>query len=87
MRWFWIDKFTEFISGRRAVAIKNVSLSEEHLVDYMPGYPLLPASLIVEGLAFEDGAAVVPSLTVQRDLSNSLREIPKPLRKTKGSRV
>ena len=31
MRWIWIDKFVEFESGRRAVAVKNVTLAEEHL--------------------------------------------------------
>jgi len=27
MRWFWIDRFTEFERGRRAVAIKALALS------------------------------------------------------------
>ena len=31
MRWIWIDKFIHFESGRRATAIKNVTLAEEHL--------------------------------------------------------
>ena len=31
MRWIWIDRFAEFESGKRAVAIKNVTLAEEHL--------------------------------------------------------
>jgi len=26
MRWFWFDKFLEFESGKRAVAIKNLTL-------------------------------------------------------------
>jgi 3-hydroxyacyl-[acyl-carrier-protein] dehydratase len=58
MRWFWIDRFTEFASGSRAVAIKNVSLAEEHLHDYFPGYPIMPASLIVEGIAQTGGLLV-----------------------------
>ena len=58
MRWIWIDKFTEFESGRRAVAIKNVTLAEEHLHDHFPGYPLMPASLIVEGMAQTAGILV-----------------------------
>ncbi len=51
MRWFWIDRFEEFDKGRRATAIKNVALSEEHLHDHFPGFAVMPASLIVEGLA------------------------------------
>lgn len=58
MRWIWIDKFVEFESGRRAVAIKNVSLAEEHLHDHFPGYPVMPASLIVEGMAQTAGILV-----------------------------
>jgi 3-hydroxyacyl-[acyl-carrier-protein] dehydratase len=58
MRWFWIDRFTEFDSGRSAAAIKNVSLAEEHLHDHFPGVPLMPNSLIIEGLAQTGGLLV-----------------------------
>lgn len=58
MRWIWIDKFTDFQSGSRAVAIKNVSLAEEHLHDHFPAYPVMPASLIVEGMAQTAGILV-----------------------------
>ena len=58
MRWFWIDRIIEFESGRRSRAIKNVTLAEEHLNDYLPGYPVMPASLIVEGLAQTGGLLV-----------------------------
>jgi 3-hydroxyacyl-[acyl-carrier-protein] dehydratase len=58
MRWIWIDKFTEFESGVRATAIKNVSLAEEHLHDHFPAYPVMPASLIVEGMAQTAGILV-----------------------------
>lgn len=58
MRWFWIDRFTEFESGRRATAIKNVSLAEEHLHDHFPGVPVMPNSLIIEGLAQTAGLLV-----------------------------
>ena len=55
MRWFWIDKFIEFESGVQAKAIKNVSLSEEHLHDHFPGFPVMPGSLILEGMAQTGG--------------------------------
>ena len=58
MRWIWIDRFVEFESGRRAVAIKNVTLAEDHLHDHFPGCPLMPNSLIVEGLAQTGGLLV-----------------------------
>lgn len=58
MRWIWIDKFLEFQSGKFARAIKNLTLAEEHLHDHFPGYPVMPASLIIEGMAQTGGILV-----------------------------
>jgi len=55
MRWFWVDRFLEFESGSYAKAVKNVSLSEEHLHDHYPGFAVMPGSLIIEGLAQTGG--------------------------------
>lgn len=55
MRWYWIDRFIEFKSGSHAKAVKNVSLAEEHLHDHFPGFPVMPASLMIEGLAQTGG--------------------------------
>jgi 3-hydroxyacyl-[acyl-carrier-protein] dehydratase len=58
MRWIWIDKFTEFTSRTSATAVKNVSLAEEHLHDLYPAFPIVPHSLIVEGMAQTAGILV-----------------------------
>jgi 3-hydroxyacyl-[acyl-carrier-protein] dehydratase len=58
MRWFWIDRFIAFESGRFAKAIKNVSLAEDHLHDHFPGYPVMPKSLVIEGIAQTGGLLV-----------------------------
>ncbi len=58
MRWYWFDKFTEFESGRYAVAVKNVTLAEDHLFEYFPGHPVLPNSLVLEGVAQVGGLLV-----------------------------
>ena len=58
MRWIWIDKFTTFESGKRAVSVKNVTLAEDHLHDHFPGYPVMPSSLMVEGMAQTAGILV-----------------------------
>jgi len=58
MRWIWIDTFTEFVPGRTATAVKNVSLAEEHLHDHFPGYPVMPPSLMIEGMAQTAGILV-----------------------------
>ncbi|QNN24757.1 beta-hydroxyacyl-ACP dehydratase [Planctomycetales bacterium ZRK34] len=51
MRWCWIDRILVLDKGARCVAIKNVSLAEEHLHDHFPGTPVVPASLMIEGMA------------------------------------
>ena len=58
MRWIWIDKFTEFHSGQRAVAVKNVTLAEEHLHDHFPGFPVMPECLMIEAMAQTAGILV-----------------------------
>jgi len=58
MRWIWIDKFIEFDSGRRAVALKNVTLAEEHLHDHFPGFPVMPECLMIEAMAQTAGILV-----------------------------
>ena len=55
MRWMWIDRFIEFEKGSHSKAIKNVTLAEEHLHDHFPGFPIMPASLMVEGMAQTGG--------------------------------
>jgi 3-hydroxyacyl-[acyl-carrier-protein] dehydratase len=58
MRWMWIDRFVDFQSKKSARAVKNLSLAEDHLRDHFPGYPVMPGSLILEGLAQTGGILV-----------------------------
>jgi len=58
MRWFWIDRFLAFHRGSHAVAVKTISLSDHEIADHFPAYPLMPSSLIVEGLAQAGGLLV-----------------------------
>lgn len=64
MRWMWIDRIVELVPRERLVAIKNVSLAEEHLHDHFPArgarpaIPIMPASLIIEGMAQTAGILV-----------------------------
>ena len=58
MRWFWIDRFIEFVRDSRATTIKNISFGEEPIDDYLPGHPHYPHSLIIEGMAQTGGLLV-----------------------------
>lgn len=77
MRWMWIDRIIELDTGKRLVAIKHVSMAEEHLHDHFPAepgvhdepggadaralrpaLPIMPASLIIEGMAQSAGILV-----------------------------
>ncbi|MCB9841596.1 MAG: beta-hydroxyacyl-ACP dehydratase [Phycisphaeraceae bacterium] len=77
MRWMWIDRIIELDKGTRLVAIKHVSMGEEHLHDHFPAgtgpqsetagtdaraprpaLPVMPASLIIEGMAQSAGILV-----------------------------
>lgn len=65
MRWMWIDRVIELVPRERMVAIKHVSLAEEHLHDHFaagPGgeaaMPVMPACFIIEGMAQTGGILV-----------------------------
>ena len=58
MRWIWIDRFIEFVPHQRATAVKNISLAEEHLHDHWEPFPIMPSSLMIEGMAQTGGILV-----------------------------
>lgn len=51
MRFFLIDRITEWEPGRSASAVKNISLSEDFFQDHFPRKPIMPGALILEGMA------------------------------------
>ena len=58
MRWIWIDRMVAFESGKSARAVKALSLAEDFFADHYPGYPVMPACFILEGLAQTGGILV-----------------------------
>ena len=57
-RWMWLDRFTAFESGKLAKSQKNVALTDEPVDLYLPSFPMLPCSLVVEGFALTGGILV-----------------------------
>ncbi|MBY0307596.1 MAG: hypothetical protein K2Q09_02540 [Phycisphaerales bacterium] len=63
MRWMWIDRVVELTPGKRLVAVKNVSLTEEHLHEHFgadaaggqEALPVMPACFVLEGMAQSGG--------------------------------
>lgn len=64
MRWLWIDRILSLEPGVRLTACKAVSLSEPHLHEHFPALaaegalPVVPAPLIIEGMAQAGGLLV-----------------------------
>ena len=75
MRWYWIDRFIEFETGKSAKAIKNVSMAEDHMHDHFPGFSVMPGSLIIEGLAQTGGLLLGQTNDFQRNVI--LAKVPK----------
>ena len=53
-----VDRVIEHEPGKRAVAIKNVTLNEPQFQGHFPGRPLMPGVLIVEAMAQVGGLIV-----------------------------
>jgi 3-hydroxyacyl-[acyl-carrier-protein] dehydratase len=46
-----VDRITEYLPGKRAVGIKNVTFNEPQFQGHFPGRSLMPGVLIVEAMA------------------------------------
>jgi 3-hydroxyacyl-[acyl-carrier-protein] dehydratase len=65
----WIDRVVELVPRQKIVTLKNISLAEEHMHDHFEAetdaagvhhaaLPIMPSSLIVEGMAQSAGILV-----------------------------
>jgi len=51
MRFLLIDKITSWEPGKSASALKSIALSEDFFEEHFPGRPIMPGTLILEGMA------------------------------------
>jgi len=52
-----IDRVLEIEEGKKAIALKNVTIDEPYFLGHFPKEPILPAVLIVEAMAQTGGLA------------------------------
>lgn len=63
-----VDKIIDYLPGKRAVGIKNVTFNEPHFQGHFPGRPIMPGVLIVEAMAQVGGVV----LTQMRETEGGL---------------
>lgn len=63
-----VDRIIDYVPGKRAVGIKNVTLNEPHFQGHFPGRPIMPGVLIVEAMAQVGGVV----LTQMREMEGGL---------------
>jgi len=52
-----VDRIIEIDPGKRAIALKNVSIDEPYFLGHFPNEPIMPGVLILEALAQTGGLA------------------------------
>ena len=52
-----IDRILEIEKGKKAIALKNVSMDEPHFSGHFPNEPIMPGVLILEAMAQTGGLA------------------------------
>lgn len=53
-----VDRIIDYVPGKRAVGIKNVTFNEPHFQGHYPGRPIMPGVLIVEAMAQVGGVVL-----------------------------
>ena len=57
-----IDRVVEFEPKKRLVAIKNVTINEPFFQGHFPGFPIMPAVLVVEAMAQAGGMIMMAEM-------------------------
>jgi 3-hydroxymyristoyl/3-hydroxydecanoyl-(acyl carrier protein) dehydratase len=81
MRFFLIDRITQWQVGSAAEAVKNVALSEDFFDDHFPRRPIMPGVLILEGMAQLSGLLL--EATLQQECNQDAKAILVVLERTK----
>jgi 3-hydroxyacyl-[acyl-carrier-protein] dehydratase len=53
-----VDRIIQYVPGKLAVGLKNVTFNEPHFQGHFPGQPIMPGVLIVEAIAQVGGVVL-----------------------------
>ncbi|MEH2332685.1 3-hydroxyacyl-ACP dehydratase FabZ [Nostoc sp.] len=63
-----VDKIIDYLPGKKAVGVKNVTINEYHFQGHFPERPLMPGVLIVEAMAQVGGIVLTQMSSVEGGL-------------------
>jgi 3-hydroxyacyl-[acyl-carrier-protein] dehydratase len=63
-----VDKIIDYVPGKKAVGVKNVTINEPHFQGHFPSRPLMPGVLIVEAMAQVGGIVLTQMSSVEGGL-------------------
>ncbi len=63
-----VDKIIDYVPGKKAIGVKNVTINEPHFQGHFPERPLMPGVLIVEAMAQVGGIVLTQMSSVEGGL-------------------
>jgi len=63
-----VDRIIDYVPGKKAVGIKNVTVNEPFFQGHFPGKPIMPGVLIVEAMAQVGGIVLTQLPELERGL-------------------
>jgi 3-hydroxyacyl-[acyl-carrier-protein] dehydratase len=63
-----VDRIIDYVPGKKAVGIKNVTFNEPHFQGHFPSRPIMPGVLIVEAMAQVGGIVLTQLEDVEKGL-------------------
>ena len=63
-----VDKIIDYVPGKKAIGVKNVTINEPHFQGHFPNRPLMPGVLIVEAMAQVGGIVLTQMSSVEGGL-------------------